>query len=56
MTRNTAAIVQPKQMDNLSSCENGIKMFSAMADVNHNATTYGNRGSCGSVCRIRRQL
>lgn len=39
MTRNTATIVRPKQMNNLSNCENGIKMFSAMADVNLKATT-----------------
>lgn len=37
MTRNTATIVWPKQMHDLSNCENGIKMFSAMADVNHKA-------------------
>lgn len=39
MAHNTATIVQPKQMHNLSNCENGIKMFSTMADVNLKATT-----------------
>lgn len=34
MTHNTSAAGTPKRMDNLSNCENVIKMLPAIADVN----------------------